>query len=201
MNKIFNCGNCESAFPILVSPFTIGNMKLKNRMVFPPMNTNYSNENGAVTAQMEEYYVRRAQGGVGMIVLEAVDVVEYSKNHGVQPMIYDNKFVPALANLIDRVHTYDTKVSIEIAHYGGEAGIGKRVSASNVTTKDSDVEELSKEGIDEIVSKFVKGIELSRIAGVDAVTLHGHTDISWENFYRHYTIKEPTSMAEIQRTG
>jgi 2,4-dienoyl-CoA reductase-like NADH-dependent reductase (Old Yellow Enzyme family)/thioredoxin reductase len=171
MKKLMNDA-AEARFPNLSAPFQIGNMRLKNRMVFPPMNTNFSNESGAVTAQMEEYYVRRAMGGVGLIVLEAVSVVEYSKNHGVQPMLYDNKFVPALANLVDRVHVYGAKISVEIAHYGGEAGIGRRVSASNITTKDSDVEELRSEGIAAIVSDFVKAVKYARVAGFDAVTLH-----------------------------
>ena len=87
-------------------------------------------------------------------------------------MLYDNRFVPALANLGDRVHVYGAKISVEIAHYGGEAGIGRLVSASNITTKDSDVEELTAEGIAAIVSDFVKGIKYARVAGFDSVTLH-----------------------------
>lgn len=79
----------------MTTPLRIGTMVLKNRFVMTPMNTNYSDSNGCLTPQMEEYYVRRAQGGVGMIVLEAVSVVPNTRNHGVQPMLWDEKYVPA----------------------------------------------------------------------------------------------------------
>jgi 2,4-dienoyl-CoA reductase-like NADH-dependent reductase (Old Yellow Enzyme family)/NADPH-dependent 2,4-dienoyl-CoA reductase/sulfur reductase-like enzyme len=173
MNNV-SVKDCEnrSAFERLYRPIRIGNMEVKNRMVFPPMNTNYSNENGAVTAQMEEYYARRAEGGVGLVILEAVDVVSYSKNHGVQPMLYDNRFVPALANLVDRLHLYGAKASIEIAHYGAEAGIGRREGPSNITSKGTEVAVLSTNEIMVIEDTFAKSAAHAKTAGFDAITIH-----------------------------
>lgn len=56
-------------------PIRIGNMVVKNRMVLPPMNSNYSNELGGVTPQMIEFYADRAKNGVGLLVMEALSVV------------------------------------------------------------------------------------------------------------------------------
>jgi 2,4-dienoyl-CoA reductase-like NADH-dependent reductase (Old Yellow Enzyme family) len=50
---------------LLSSPVRIGRVTIKNRIVMPPMNTNFSNENGAVTPQMTEYFARRAKGEQG----------------------------------------------------------------------------------------------------------------------------------------
>lgn len=166
--------NMDKNFQALLHPTRIGGMVLKNRMAMSPMNTNYSNENGSITPQMEEYYVRRAKGGVGMITLEAASVSPDSRNHGVQPMLYDEKFIPAWSNLIERLQSYGSKVSIEIAHFGSEAVLMPRVSASDICRfPDGKVKPLTIKEIIELEDKFVKTITNAKLAGADAVTLHG----------------------------
>ena len=155
-------------------PVRIGNMWIKNRFVMPPMNTNYSDAHGCLTPEMEKYYIRRAQGGVGMIVLEAVSVSADSKNHGVQPMLYDEKYVPAWSNLIEQIQSYGTKVSIEIAHFGSEAVLTPRTSASGISRfHDAPVGTMTVDEIHETQTAFVKTIKNAKMAGADAVTLHG----------------------------
>lgn len=156
------------------TPIRIGTMLLKNRFVMPPMNTNYSDSNGCLTPQMERYYIRRAQGGVGFMVLEAVSVSPDTRNHGVQPMLWDEKFVPAWSNLIETIQSYGTKVSIEIAHFGSEATLPPRMSSSDVSRfPNAGVEVMSLERIREVQRAFVHTIANARMAGADAVTLHG----------------------------
>lgn len=152
----------------------IGNMWVDNRIVMAPMNTNYSSASGELTPQMEEYYVRRAQGGAGLIVLEAVSVSPESKNHGVQPMLYDEKYIPYWSNLIERLHSFGTKVSIEIAHFGSEAVLPPRESASDISRfPDAKVHILSVEEIRRVQESFVRTVCNAKMAGADAVTLHG----------------------------
>lgn len=152
----------------------IGNMWVNNRIVMAPMNTNYSSAAGELTPQMEEYYVRRAEGGAGLIVLEAVSVSPTSKNHGVQPMLYDEKYIPYWSNLIERLHSFGAKVSIEIAHFGSEAVLSPRESASDISRfPDADVHVLTKEEIRRVQDSFVKTVCNAKMAGADAVTLHG----------------------------
>ncbi len=152
----------------------IGNMWVNNRIVMAPMNTNYSSASGELTLQMEEYYVRRAKGGVGLIVLEAVSVSPSSKNHGVQPMLYDEKYIPYWSNLIERLHSFGVKVSIEIAHFGSEAALPPRESASDISRfPDAHVHVMTPKEIKRIQESFVKTVCNAKIAGADAVTLHG----------------------------
>ena len=158
---------------MLTKPFQIGNMKLKNRMVMPPMNTNFSDVNGAVTPQMAEYFERRAKGGVGLIIIGAASCRKDVKNQCVQPMIDDMKYVPSWNNLVDRIHRYGTKVSIEIVHYGSEAAIGPKVSSSNISSNPKVlVSPLGIEKILDIENCFVKAVSNARAAQFDAVTLH-----------------------------
>lgn len=165
----------KKEFKQLGSSIQLGRVTVRNRIVMPPMNTNFSNENGAVTPQMTEYYVRRAKGGVGLITVEAASVVPYAKNHGVQPMLYDEKYVPEYAKMVEKIHRYGAKASIEIVHYGSEATIpGKKVSSSNISSlPDVEVHALQKEEIHEIEDQFAETAFLAKMAGFDAITLHG----------------------------
>ncbi len=65
-------------FSVLFQPLEIGKgmrrLKLKNRFVMPPMVTCTANTIGEVTQRMVDYYVERAKGGVGTIIVEAMDV-------------------------------------------------------------------------------------------------------------------------------
>ena len=46
----------------------IGNVKLKNRIIMSPMGTS-SDVDGGFSTQSKDYYVERAKGGFGLIVL------------------------------------------------------------------------------------------------------------------------------------
>lgn len=162
-------------FEYLFSPIRIGRMTIRNRIAMPPMNTNFSNENGAVTPQMTEYFAKRAKGGAGLITVEAASVVPYAKNHMVQPMLYDERFVPEYAKMVEKIHRYGAKVSIEIVHYGSEAEVpGKKVSSSDVSGLTGvEVHPLTKNEITEIQDQFAESAYLAKMAGFDAITLHG----------------------------
>ena len=154
-------------------PIRIGTMLVKNRTVLPPMNSNYSNELGGVTPQMIEFYADRAKKGVGLMVMEALSVVPEPKNHGVQPMIYDEKYVPGWFNLTDRVHSYGVKISAELAHYGSEGAIGRKVSSSNVSHYvDEPVHAMTLEEVEDCEDQFAEAAYWTKIAGFDAITLH-----------------------------
>jgi 2,4-dienoyl-CoA reductase-like NADH-dependent reductase (Old Yellow Enzyme family) len=45
----------------LFSPFAIGTLKMENRIVIPPMATNYASTEGFVTQRQIVYYVERAK--------------------------------------------------------------------------------------------------------------------------------------------
>ena len=50
----------------LFEPLTIKGLELRNRIVMPPMGTNFATENGEVTERMINYYAERAKGGAGL---------------------------------------------------------------------------------------------------------------------------------------
>ena len=54
----------------LLSPITIRGVELKNRMVMPPMQVGV----GVRSPKAKAYYMERAKGGVGTIIMAAISV-------------------------------------------------------------------------------------------------------------------------------
>ena len=157
----------------MAEPIQIGRLTVKNRIVLPPMNTNLTSEEGYVTPYMEEYYIRRAKGGVGLIVLEAATVDKNSRNHPVQAVLYDRKHVASWASMVEKLHRYGAKVSVELVHYGSEASIPPRESPSGISKfKEDPGAILTISRIKEIQKQFAYSAKLAKQAGMDCVTLH-----------------------------
>ena len=111
----------STQFPLLFQPFRIGQMELKNRIVMPPMVTNYGSEDGFVTEQLKDYYEARARGGVGLIIVEAT-CVESREGKGLQRqlLIDDDRFIPGLSDLVQAVKQHGAKIAIQLHHAGSE---------------------------------------------------------------------------------
>ncbi|MFC1964252.1 hypothetical protein ACFLV1_02600 [Chloroflexota bacterium] len=60
----------SARFEKLLSPFQIGSVKLKNRMMSPAHTTFFASDEGQVTDTMLASYETLARGGIGLIVME-----------------------------------------------------------------------------------------------------------------------------------
>ena len=67
------------------------------------------------------YYEERAKGGVGLVIVEAtsIDVSGKTFLHGLD--ISDDRFIPGLRLLAERVHSHGAAVAIQLQHGGGRA--------------------------------------------------------------------------------
>lgn len=55
-------------YDALFTPFKIGRMEVKNRIVMSPMGTLMANRDGTFSENEIAYYEERARGGTGMII-------------------------------------------------------------------------------------------------------------------------------------
>ncbi|MCP3955756.1 MAG: hypothetical protein GY697_26605, partial [Desulfobacterales bacterium] len=54
----------------LFAPIQIGSMTAKNRLMMPSMSINFGvDDNGYVTDQLTGYFIARARGGAGMMLV------------------------------------------------------------------------------------------------------------------------------------
>ncbi len=174
-------------FKKVFEPTNIGQMQLKNRIVMPPMGTNYAEAGGAVSQRMLDYYEARARGGVGLIIVEGsapslqcTTSPQASPSH--QASLGDDKFIPGWRKLTDAAHKYNAKIAIQIMHATLENWDGKVVQVSPspviVPTRVMGIlggppHELTVEEITERVGWFASAARRAREAGFDGVEVHG----------------------------
>jgi len=169
----------SSQFPQLFKPFRLGQLELKNRIVMPPMVTNYGSEDGFVTEELKHYYAARARGGVGLIIVEAT-CVESREGKGLmrQLLIDDDRFVPGLRDLVDVVKQEGAKIAIQLHHAGSEGrqsltGI-QPVAPSPIPKPGNEMpRELTTEEVNELVLSFATAAQRAKSAGFDGVEIHG----------------------------
>ena len=106
-------------YPLLASPASIGNLKLRNRMIMAAMGSNFASEDGHTTEQLTAYYEKRAQGGIGLIILET-SAITWPAGASMPNMIGFSKdeFIPSLKSLTQRVHQHGTKIAAQLNHSG-----------------------------------------------------------------------------------
>jgi len=95
----------------LFSPFKIGNMELKNRIVMLPMTTGYTEPDETVSDRFINFFTARAKGGAGFIIIPFSPVYAGSP---VEPGLYDDRFIPAARRLTESIHTHGAKISAQL---------------------------------------------------------------------------------------
>jgi 2,4-dienoyl-CoA reductase-like NADH-dependent reductase (Old Yellow Enzyme family)/thioredoxin reductase len=174
-------------FKKIFEPTNIGQMQLKNRIVMPPMGTNYAEAGGAVSQRMIDYYEARARGGVGLIIVEGSAPglqcnISFLGSPSYQASLGDDKFIPEWRKLTDAAHKYNAKIAIQIMHATLENWDGKAVQVSPspliVPARFMGIlggppHELTVEEIAERVEWFASAARRAREAGFDGVEVHG----------------------------
>jgi 2,4-dienoyl-CoA reductase-like NADH-dependent reductase (Old Yellow Enzyme family)/NADPH-dependent 2,4-dienoyl-CoA reductase/sulfur reductase-like enzyme len=171
----------------LFEPLVVKNVVLKNRIVMSPMGVSYCSTDGYVTEQMINYYVRRAQGGVGLMQIQAAAVVfpegRPSLHH---PSIDDDIYIPSLRKLCEAVRAAGEGIVIsqQIQHTGPQTKSEYTgctpVAATSISISDFYPEVPKALTIDEIhnlVKAFGNAAARVKKIGYDAVNLqfaHGY---------------------------
>jgi len=164
----------------LLDPITIGRLRLKNRLVMPPMATGKASLTGEVTDDLVEHYVKRA-AGPGLIIVEHSYVSLRGRSSLRQLGIHDNKLVSGLAKLVGAVHDGGAAVAIQINHVGSATtsevcGMVPMAPSPVRNPRDGrfDVPRaMSVKEIRDTVEAFAKAAGRAAEAGFDAVEVHG----------------------------
>lgn len=156
----------------LFQPLEVAGLRLKNRIVMPPMGTGLDDA-GRMNDAAIAYYRRRATGGTGMITVEALLVDPATR--GPEPKIHGDEFVPGLRRLVEEVHAAGAVVGAQLLHPGRQVLAGRHVGPSAVPINSASPvpEALSRDEIAEIVTQFADGAERAVAAGFDVVEVHG----------------------------
>ena len=103
----------------LMSPGRIGKMYLKNRIIMTPMGSNTAEADGFCGEQTQSYYEARAAGGAAMVIMGSVSVALPDGSANWRHIgISDDKYIPGLKTLVDKVHAHECKAAVQL-HHGG----------------------------------------------------------------------------------
>lgn len=165
------------AYERLFEPFYIGSLKVRNRIVMPPMVIGFAGPRGEVTEQLLAYYEARARGGVGLIIVEASYIREDGKLVEGELGIYDDSLIPGLTRLTDLIKIHGAAAAIQLVHGGIQAKVpqpvGPTAMGRKIVPPPKTPRELTTEEVEQLVEDFAKAAQRAKMAGFDAVEVHG----------------------------
>ncbi|NCD32471.1 MAG: FAD-dependent oxidoreductase [Spartobacteria bacterium] len=162
----------------LFTPIFIGKMPLKNRLVIPPMVTNYCTEDGMATDQLVRYFEARAKGGWGLMITANFAVTPNGRGWKYNGGIWSDDHIAPLKKVADAVHAHGGKIAMQLYHAGREttADILGESPVAPSPIKDPVMpdapRELTTEEVDDLVFKFGDAARRGQLAGFDACEIH-----------------------------
>lgn len=166
-------------FKYLFEPFRFRTFEVKNRIVMPPMAIYIPGSEGFVRERLIDYYEARARGGVGYIVVNATVVSEPSgRSHPNQTRITDDKYIPGFRKLVEAIHFYDVRTSLQLYHagrqrYGLIAG-PPTLSPSGIPdpVRKDPTRAITVEEIHVLIEEYAQAARRAQEAGFDGVEVH-----------------------------
>lgn len=166
-------------YPLLFSPGKIGNLKLKNRLVMPPMVRNYADEKGLVTQRYVDHVESIAKGGVGMMILEASFIRQDGRGFTNELGIHTDKTISGLKRLVRAAHLHKAAIGIQLYHAGRQTNsktTGVRCVAPSPIAdpvKQEVPHQLTIKEIETLVKAYGAAAKRAKKAGMDFVEIHG----------------------------
>lgn len=161
----------------MFSPLQIAGMEVKNRTFMAPMSLGYESQDGTINEKMEVYWLRRAQGGVGCIIVDATSVDPNVPYLGNTLCFRSEESIQKYKSFTDRVHEYGCKIIPQITHPGPESvsafyGVAPLASSVYPNSMGQMTREVALEEIPGIIDLYVKASLDAKRAGFDGIELH-----------------------------
>ncbi|HUT79985.1 MAG TPA: FAD-dependent oxidoreductase [Candidatus Bathyarchaeia archaeon] len=165
----------------LLEPITINKTSMRNRIIMPGMDTNFGDEKGNITDKNLAYYELRAQGGTGLIIVEATYFDKAGRGTLNMLSIEKNSNINKLKKLSQAIRKHGAHSLVQIYHAGIQSTsflTGEQiVGPSDIPSKITGVvpKPLTKEMIKKLVENYAKACLRIKKAGFDGVEIHaGH---------------------------
>ena len=105
----------------LFQPLTISTMKLRNATFMAPMSLGYESSDGCVNERMQAYWLERARGGVGCIILDALSVDPSVPYLGNTLCFRGEEAIASYKAFTDKIHEAGACIIPQITHPGPES--------------------------------------------------------------------------------
>jgi N-ethylmaleimide reductase len=188
---------------ILFTPFRLGDVELKNRIVMAPLTRNRATHGTDAPNDVNaEYYRQRASAG--LIITEATQISQQGQGYIWTPGIYTPAQVKGWAKVTKAVHEAGGKIFLQLWHVGrishvslqpnGAAPVAPSPIRANTQTfienGFADVSEphpLTADEIKAVIRDYVVAAENAKKAGFDGVEIHAANGYLIEQFLKDKT--------------
>ena len=170
--------NHGTDYPLLFTPARIAGLDLPNRLVMAPTAINFANPDGTPSERQIEYYRMRAEGGVGLVIVEATFVRGDGRTFPASLGLDSDSQIPSFRKLTQAIHEGGARAGIQLVHTGrrGNPAIigGQPIGPSPIPCPVRQLvpRELKGEEIPELAQAFVAAAERAQESGFDLVCLH-----------------------------
>ena len=142
----------------LMNPILIGKLKVRNRVVMPPMATLFASESGAPTRQLVDYHIERAKSGVGLQFIENVMFLPQTPPYRLK--LHSDGMIPGFNELAEAIKAWGARAGMQINHPG-------------LLHQSPDINGLQEEQIRVLIEEFAMAALRGKMAGFDLVEIHG----------------------------
>jgi 2,4-dienoyl-CoA reductase-like NADH-dependent reductase (Old Yellow Enzyme family) len=174
---------------ILLSPISVKNITLRNRIVMSPM-CQYSSLDGFANDWHMVHYGARAVGGAGLIIQEATAVQPEGRISPGDLGLWSDEHIPFLKKIVSFIHKHGAVSGIQLAHAGRKASCavpaegGKQLDIKNkgwqtvapgdipFLQEDRKPEPLTPEGIHNVIESFKAAARRALEAGFKVIEIH-----------------------------
>ncbi|MBW2114972.1 MAG: FAD-dependent oxidoreductase, partial [Deltaproteobacteria bacterium] len=163
----------------MLNGFTLGNLELVNRFVFPPIKLGCGNPDGTVTDRQLNFYKQIARSGPGLVIIEPVSVTADGREHPKQPCVHLAESAAELKKIADVMHSENRFACLHLNHGGAAANPkvigGKPKAPSTITcpTTGQESDSLTGEKIEEILAGYRSAAQKAKEAGFDIIEIQG----------------------------
>ena len=166
----------DSKYPHLLAPLKVGNLTFRNRIFTAPM-TLHSVQAGEPypSEAVITHFANKAKGGAACVTCAGVSIFP-AINDGVHVSydVYQKSNVHYLAQMVERIHFYGAKASMELGVtgvVGGEYGVSEGI----ILMAGNPAKEMPEAEMERIANGYAYATETLKNAGFDMVLLHfGH---------------------------
>jgi 2,4-dienoyl-CoA reductase-like NADH-dependent reductase (Old Yellow Enzyme family) len=164
----------------LLSPLSFAGLRLRNRIVMPPMWSGQARPDGSVTDAIVEYHRVRAEAGCGLVIVEHAFIHPWGRHSATQMGAHDDAMVDGLAGLASAIKRAGAVACLQLAHAGsrssakvlGRKPLGPSAIRHPYEPQGEVPEAMTPEAIRETIAAFGAAAARARKAGFDAVEIH-----------------------------
>lgn len=161
----------------LFRPIRIKTLTVKNRLMMSAMSINFGVDDRChVTDPLIAYFVERARGGAGMMLVGGGSVHPGGQELPDLPQMYEDGCIPSLKRMVDQVRPYGAVFGVQLMHGGRQSYLPEKVAPSAIPAPavvKGAVRALAVKEIGHLVTCFGDAARRCREAGFDFIEIHG----------------------------